>query len=873
MKPTSLKTYGMLGSPEDLQLFTDSRDLSYNYNPANLVDRWQTAAQGYGWASTAAYNATANVAYYGYDFGEGRTEKLTAFSMKQYGYPDYLGYNVVKVTLQYSDDKSTWTTQETYGVHPVLWNLVIVRGTVTAHRYWRVMAASNTTTYRWHLLEVEFFINDSLQVNDNTPEITEALPGLVGYVSGFNYSCLGSVVVGGVASVSSYKTYDGKYAFNYDGTNPWVSNGVGNQWLQYDFGLDDSYYLQPYLNVSNVTADSESSSSYPATKILDKTTSSYWQSANTTHPHWVKFEIRPFTYNMSGLLYIASPGSPYLKDFELYGSNDDTTWVLLGTYQYPNSTSNYTFTVDNNVNYKYFKINCLNNWSGSNYAQIDELKWHNNYSVNVTRRLKSLSMYCASGNQTYYPTDFTLVASTTGAFAGEETTLLTVSGISWAAGETKYWNFDNDNYYRYYRLNLTANGGGANYKLQYVWLYDHKLNELTLGTGVIEINNTLYTLSDDVNIIPTVDASCSGKYHWEYIYLKDRKDDSNLTSDDVIISSIAPRWDHVRCGWYHQGGYDQFTLCSGGTVLYGSAYSGYPATNLVDGSLATYWLSNNIGAAIVDTDYIGYDFGAGVTKRIARIRCVAYNLSYWPHEVELQYSDDASTWTKVQRWNNCELSVQSNSVIDLKVNMNNQVTSGHRYWRLLARSASNWNVFQSTDRRWYVAEMEMFEYHPTRSNLRCVGMIEYDTSNNLITFNCNSGWWLYCTNYQPRTTPAYTDAVYNWTLPDFGDILAEFNMYNSTSTPYRGRVWLTPGDDEGALSDVNEANYCKFGEFGGNRDAALYYGFGQRFIGLISAGHSSWKNTQHSTRLNSNTTTNTYIYMSRFMIPNGLGGH
>ena len=62
-----------------------------------------------------------------------------------------------------------------------------------------------------------------------------------------------------------------------------------------------------------------------------------------------------------------------------------------------------------------------------------------------------------SSNYTRHPRDFTLKASNTGAFGGEETTLLTVdeSGAFWSANETKQWTFANSTAYTYYRINMT----------------------------------------------------------------------------------------------------------------------------------------------------------------------------------------------------------------------------------------------------------------------------------------------------------------------------------------------------------------------------------------------------------------------------------
>lgn len=58
------------------------------------------------------------------------------------------------------------------------------------------------------------------------------------------------------------------------------------------------------------------------------------------------------------------------------------------------------------------------------------------------------------------PTDFTITGSTTGAFGGEEVTLLTTTGASWSAGVRQEFALSSTGNYQYYRLNMTATTAG-----------------------------------------------------------------------------------------------------------------------------------------------------------------------------------------------------------------------------------------------------------------------------------------------------------------------------------------------------------------------------------------------------------------------------
>ena len=80
---------------------------------------------------------------------------------------------------------------------------------------------------------------------------------------------------------------------------------------------------------------------------------------------------------------------------------------------------------------------------------------------------RKLTLTSGTNYLTEYPKDFTLEASNTGSFSGEEDTLLTVTGSTgWSASETREWEFENTTAYTYFRLDVTANDGGGNLSIQ-----------------------------------------------------------------------------------------------------------------------------------------------------------------------------------------------------------------------------------------------------------------------------------------------------------------------------------------------------------------------------------------------------------------------
>lgn len=64
---------------------------------------------------------------------------------------------------------------------------------------------------------------------------------------------------------------------------------------------------------------------------------------------------------------------------------------------------------------------------------------------------------------TRMPKNWTLLASNTGAFSGEQVTLDTRTNETFTAGQRKTYTFTNSTTYIYYRLNVTANNGDATY--------------------------------------------------------------------------------------------------------------------------------------------------------------------------------------------------------------------------------------------------------------------------------------------------------------------------------------------------------------------------------------------------------------------------
>lgn len=112
--------------------------------------------------------------------------------------------------------------------------------------------------------------------------------------------------------------------------------------------------------------------------------------------------------------------------------------------------------------------------------------------------LKSLWL---SADATYYqhvPTSFTMLGSATGAWAGEEVTLLTVSGASaFAANERRKYRFTASGSYRYYRLRMTANAAASNYVIAELSLFNSDYMDQSASPSAVSITGTNIFLDGD----------------------------------------------------------------------------------------------------------------------------------------------------------------------------------------------------------------------------------------------------------------------------------------------------------------------------------------------------------------------------------------
>lgn len=123
-------------------------------------------------------------------------------------------------------------------------------------------------------------------------------------------------------------------------------------------------YKKAEIDLSDAVATSLNYSSYPASYAIDGSISTYWR--GTTAVNWLQVKLSKAKAVTQIKMYL---GSYYIKTFTFSGSNDGITWVQLGSYTAANSTTAkwYTFDVENEDEYLYYKIDTLTTYSSTVY--------------------------------------------------------------------------------------------------------------------------------------------------------------------------------------------------------------------------------------------------------------------------------------------------------------------------------------------------------------------------------------------------------------------------------------------------------------------------------------------------------------------------
>jgi hypothetical protein len=141
----------------------------------------------------------------------------------------------------------------------------------------------------------------------------------------------------------------------------------------------DSNGTVDVTSYGSITADSFNGTGYEASKAIDNNSGTSWSSANTSFPHWLKMDYGVGVtkiINKITILPLVPGGGSRVKNFTLYGSNNDSDYTSIGSGLHTNAHTTETFTFSNATTYRYYKIIFTDNYdSGSpNFADVEEIE-------------------------------------------------------------------------------------------------------------------------------------------------------------------------------------------------------------------------------------------------------------------------------------------------------------------------------------------------------------------------------------------------------------------------------------------------------------------------------------------------------------------
>jgi len=187
---------------------------------------------------------------------------------------------------------------------------------------------------------------------------------------------------------------------------------------------------------------------------------------------------------MMHLKHIMTAGTTSPTTFKIRaGGNIGTTYINSanlpdGTYtevtttmsDYTSGTVTISASGNNYPAWQAFDNNASNFWESSSVSSWIQ------YANTVPQTISRYTMQALPASLVAVPTAWTLEASNTGDYTGEEVVLDTQSSISWSLSEIKTFTFTNTTAYEYYRIVVTAVGGGASAAISEIELYEEDLS-------------------------------------------------------------------------------------------------------------------------------------------------------------------------------------------------------------------------------------------------------------------------------------------------------------------------------------------------------------------------------------------------------------
>jgi hypothetical protein len=131
------------------------------------------------------------------------------------------------------------------------------------------------------------------------------------------------------------------------------------------------------------------------------------------------------------------------------------------------------------------------------------------YEFSQPEKINKIRFYPRQSNAHRMPSSFSVKGSTTGVFGGEEVTIASFSGLTYANYTWTTVTFSNENYYKYYRLYITSAQSGSEINMVHCEMIGYAPMWTLMGTYVSELPDMVTTFSGLSDTPSSYDA---GKY-------------------------------------------------------------------------------------------------------------------------------------------------------------------------------------------------------------------------------------------------------------------------------------------------------------------------------------------------------------------------
>lgn len=404
----------------------------------------------------------------------------------------------------------------------------------------------------------------------------------------------------------------------------------------------------------------------------DEGTRQFWY-VNGTPPtggHWWKIDFGSAMKisKISLNAFVVSSPNCSIKDWELYGSNDNTTFTKLTYGTHANTNTEETYSFSNNTAYRYYRINLLTGYANSSAVGIKEVKL---FEINTTAIIiTKTEHFTAEVDNILFSAEY----------VGNPTFDLSVDdGMSWISNVTPNTLIDVSSYHGSdIRIRVNLVNGDFLQSIGFISYNTQSLASVSILSPEAEQRLTDMAINLAKTNLRLAALQGASRYGMKNMIVDDFKDNSgiNFAKTTATYDSSTKS---VNTGLGPNQIPTMTAATTGAVTISASAvYSGNVAWYAGDKDLAKSWYVNNNTLPVEGSHWLRVDFGTGKSINGVSFRCANINSSV--KDFRLQGSNDSSNWTTL-----CTGTVTKYDLTECAFTFQNDIS--YRYYRVLVDSS------------------------------------------------------------------------------------------------------------------------------------------------------------------------------------------